>query len=461
MPTLTSGALIRDSKSDPLQSISFSALIPALCFALDLTEDRPMGHVLRTCIIGMHIGNKIHLAPDQLTNLFRTLLLKDVGCSNGTYRSSEMSISRRANRSFSLLRRKRGGSNGSRTETASPWRSYETAEAETSPQFRRFENKSELALASITKYRCERASRISYDLGLPIEVTEALYEVDERWDGSGYPNGLKGEQISILSRIISIAQTLDIAAVRFGRATAIDVVSRRCGTWFDRGLVVASNFLHDRSELWEDLDSTDLISRVKALEPSHPGMTKNSFDVDNICMAFADVVDAKSPFTFTLSTGVAKFAASMARLMGQDQNDIRLIHRAALLHDIGKLGVPRLILEKPGHLSPDEWNQVYDHPRNTKQILDKIPGFEDIAYIAALHHEKLDASGYPYGLDGSQLPLLARILTAADIYDALTSLRPYRDPLTREQALEIMRKEAPHALDPLCLESLSIATEED
>ena len=455
MTTLVpNGALARNSKSSDFHSVSFAALIPALSFALDLTEDRPMGHVLRTCIIGMHIGVKIHLPPEQLTNLFRALLLKDVGCSTGTYRSAEMTIPDRFNRTVSLFRRKGKDSNGARCVGTL----IEAAEAKAVPASLRPQDKGRSALASVIKYRCERAARIAHDLGLPIEVTEALYEVDERWDGSGYPNGLKGVQISVLSRIISIAQTLDIAAQRFGRTTAVELVSRRCGAWFDQGLVATSNLLHNCCELWEDLDSADLISRVKSLEPAHMGST-DSLDVDNICMAFAEVVDAKSPFTFTHSTGVASIATSMAELMGQSLNDIKLIHRAALLHDIGKLGVPKFILEKPGSLSPVEWERVYEHPHNTREILIQIPGFDEIAHIAALHHEKLDASGYPYRFDGSQLPLLARILTVADIYDALSSQRPYRHNLTKKQALEIMRNEAPHALDKYCLESLAMVAE--
>ena len=179
--------------------------------------------------------------------------------------------------------------------------------------------------------------------------------------------------------------------------------------------------------------------------------------MDNICLAFAEVVDAKSPFTFTHSTGVARTAISIAKVMGLHSRDTKLLERAALLHDIGKLGVPNVILEKPGKLTPWEWHYIYKHPRYTKEILDKIPGFEEIAEVAAAHHEKLDGSGYPRGLQGSQLPLLARILTVADIYDALSSSRPYRLKLQCEEVLTLMRGDAPLTLDQSCMDALATA----
>jgi putative nucleotidyltransferase with HDIG domain len=423
--------------NDGPNATPFSELIPALSFALDLAEDRPMGHVLRSCIIGMHIGERILLSQEQLTDLFRALLLKDVGCSSDNSRLAEMTACRRFHRSSDSPRCKQKDSKKELAGSLFEQRNHE----------------------SIARYRCERAARISGDLGLSLQVAEALYEMEERWDGSGYPNRLQGNQISLIARIISIAQTLDMAAQRFGNATAIDIVSRRCGTWFDKDLVAASNLLHSRSELWEDLEFPDLISRVKALNPAQKQPCEDSFPIDNICVAFAEVVDAKSPFTFTHSTNVARLVVQMADLMGHDSRQTKLIQRAALLHDIGKLGVPTSVLEKPGILSPSEWTLIRQHPKNTKAILDKIPGFNEISSIAALHHEKLDGSGYPYGLGESDIPFLARILTTADIYDALSSSRPYRCKLAREEVLKLMRRDVPNALNNYCLEALAIASQ--
>jgi HD-GYP domain-containing protein (c-di-GMP phosphodiesterase class II) len=137
--------------------------------------------------------------------------------------------------------------------------------------------------------------------------------------------------------------------------------------------------------------------------------------------------------------------------------DIKLLRRAALLHDLGKLSVPNMVLEKPGKLTDEEWKIVKMHPYYTLEILRRIPGFEALGEEAAAHHEKLDGSGYWRGLVGEQLSTFARILAVADIFDALRAKRPYRDSLPLEKAFSIMREESPHALDLPCLEALIAA----
>ena len=217
---------------------------------------------------------------------------------------------------------------------------------------------------------------------------------------------------------------------------------------------MATNLLHDRGELWKDLRTQELLSHVIDLEPTGLHAVVDCA-VEDICVAFAEVVDAKSPFTFAHSTSVASIAVSIAEKMGMDQENIKLLYRAALLHDIGKLSVPTSILEKPGVLTQVEWSYIHQHPRYTHEILSKIPGFGEIAAIAATHHERLDGSGYPHGLVASELSLPARILCVADVYDALSSARPYRKQLERNQVLKLMRSDAPHALDQSCLDALS------
>nr|WP_158793258.1 HD domain-containing phosphohydrolase [Granulicella sp. L60] len=198
---------------------------------------------------------------------------------------------------------------------------------------------------------CERAARIARDLGLPFEVSEAIYQSDEPWDRFESSLGIQSEEISLLARIIKFAQALDIAAERYGPAVAINLVSRRCSRWFDPEVSADANRLHEQLELWNGLQSPEILSYVMELAPEGYRQSPNIFLVDNICLAFAEIVDAKSPFTFSHSTGVARTAISVAEVMGVDRSNIKLLHRAALLHDIGKLGVPNVILEKAGKLT--------------------------------------------------------------------------------------------------------------
>ena len=124
------------------------------------------------------------------------------------------------------------------------------------------------------------------------------------------------------------------------------------------------------------------------------------------------------------------------------------MRRAALLHDIGKLAVSNRILDKPGPLTADEFDRVRQHPAITEQVLRRIPGCEHLATMAAAHHERLDGGGYPRGLTGAELTLPMRVLAIADVYEALTSERPYRRAMSSDEALGIMRVDVPHRLDP-------------
>jgi putative nucleotidyltransferase with HDIG domain len=209
--------------------------------------------------------------------------------------------------------------------------------------------------------------------------------------------------------------------------------------------------------LWSGLENPDLLHKVIAVEPEQRRITATEDSIDNICQAFAEVIDAKSPFTYRHSTGVAEAAMEIGTWFGMKPRDIKLLRRAALLHDLGKLSVPNMVLEKPGKLTDEEWKIVKMHPYYTLEILRRIPGFEALGEEAAAHHEKLDGSGYWRGLVGEQLSTFARILAVADIFDALRAKRPYRDSLPLEKAFSIMRGESPHALDLPCLEALIAA----
>jgi HD-GYP domain-containing protein (c-di-GMP phosphodiesterase class II) len=137
----------------------------------------------------------------------------------------------------------------------------------------------------------------------------------------------------------------------------------------------------------------------------------------------------------------------LAAALGADDDELSGLRRAALLHDVGKLAVSNRILDKPGRLTAAEFAKVREHPVVTRRILERVPGFAPLAPIAAAHHERLDGSGYPQGLTAAELTMPMRMLAVADVYEALTSERPYRAAMRSEQALAIIRVEAPHALD--------------
>ncbi len=441
-------------------SIRMSDIISALSYALDLTEGQPMGHSVRTCVIGMRLGQEMGLGIEDQSDLYYALLLKDAGCSSN------------ASRLFHILSADEIRAKGdvkTTDWTKVGWESlhYALTHVGTSlPFLERMQRLFQVAATQqqdscdLVKIRCERGAHIASQLGFSESVAAGIYSLDEHWNGRGYPDGLRHAEVPIFSRITNLSQTLDVFLTAHGPEAAIEAAQRRSGRWFDPEMVKAAVSLASKGALWNGLDRENLIDYVAALEPERRRIKANEDAIDNICTAFAEVIDAKSPFTYRHSSGVADAAVEIARWFDMSPRDQKLLRRAALLHDIGKLSVPNSILEKPGKLSGEEWKIVKDHPYYTLEILKRIPGFERLAQDAAAHHEKLDGSGYWRGWGSDQLSRYARILAVADIFDALHAKRPYRDSMPIEKVFAILREDAPQALDLPCVEAL-IASKTD
>jgi putative nucleotidyltransferase with HDIG domain len=265
---------------------------------------------------------------------------------------------------------------------------------------------------------------------------------------------LRGNEIPIFANVANLAQTLEVFLNAQGRAAAVDAARRRSGRWFSPELVKAAISLCKDGSLWEGLEKDDLSAEVLSLEPMDRRLTADDATIDDICVAFAEIIDAKTPFTYQHSSGVADAAVDIGRWFGMGDRDIKRLRRAGLLHDIGKLGVSNAILEKPGKLTADEFAAVREHPYQTYEILRRIPAFADFSYDAAAHHERLNGKGYWRGLTSDDLSLFARILAVADVFDALRAKRPYRDALPLEKVFSMMREDTPHALDATCLNAL-------
>jgi putative nucleotidyltransferase with HDIG domain len=436
--------------ADP--AIRVSDIISSLSFALDLTEGQPMGHSVRSCVLGMRIAAEIGLSTHDQGDLYYALLMKDAGCSTN------------ASKMFHILgtddiKAKRDVKTTDWTKLGWESLQYALSHVRTgAPFLERVQALWDLGLnqkrnaKELVQIRCERGADIARRIGLSEATAQAIHGLDELWNGKGQPLGLRGTEIPLLARIMNLAQTVEVFNTVRGRAAAIEVAQKRSGRWFDPDLVRAFISASKSESLWDDIEHAN--SRVASLEPRQDNLTADDDTLDRICLAFADVIDAKSPFTYRHSTGVAGAAVATARTLGMKEVDVTLIRRAALLHDIGKLSVSNAILDKPAKLTEEEWTVVKKHPYYSYEILKRIPTFKDLSEIAASHHEKLDGSGYFRGITSERLSLPARILVIADIYDALAAKRPYRDALPPETVFGIMQKDAPRALDATCFEAL-------
>ena len=434
--------------------VRLSQIISALSYALDLTEGQPMGHSVQTCVLGMRIADDLDLSIIESEELYYALLLKDAGCSSNASRMYQMlrSDERQAKRDIKtqdwtrvtldslqyLKRNVRPGRPG-----------LERLLAVLNMAVNR-DTESQVLIQT----RCERGADIARKMGFPERTALAIHSLDEHWNGKGYPRRLKGEEIPLYSRIMNLAQTLDVFISLYGPRVAIEMAVERGGRWFDPDLVAIVSSWHPREEIWAQLHPDTARQVVEQLAPEGDHVAVDEARLDTICEAFADVIDAKSPFTYHHSNGVSDAAIGMARAMGVSPETETQIRRAALLHDIGKLSVSNSILEKPGKLTDAEWQAVRQHPYYTQKILEHVPIFKDFAYIAATHHEKLDGTGYHQNLQAEQLPTATRILTLADIFDALVADRPYRPGLPLDRVFKIIEGDVPHALDRDCYDAL-------
>ena len=436
----------------PAEAIPLSELIGALSHALDITEGQPRGHCVRSCWIGMHIGRDLGLDDGALRDLYYTLLLKDLGCSSNAARICELYM----------------------TDDLSFKRDFKVV-GDNLPQMLRFvfshtglkaglsdrlrgvmnimRNGTQIA-DELIQTRCTRGATIARQLRFSDAVSAGVGSLDEHWDGTGRPQHLVGAAIPLEARIALLSQVVDVFHTAENADAALREVRHRSGSWFDPALVAAFEHVAKDPAFWQTLASDDVERRVFAMEPASGRVALDDDYLDDIAAAFGQVVDSKSPFTSGHSARVADYVDALALDLGMAPARRRWLRRGALLHDVGKLGVSNAVLDKPAKLDADEWLSVQQHARHTEAILSRIGAFDELARIASAHHERLDGKGYPRGLMAEQISLETRIITTADIFDAISADRPYRGAVPVDETLAIMAESVGTALDPTCFEAL-------
>jgi len=438
------------------EALKYSEVLSALSFVLDMVEGQPEGHVVRSCFIGMMIAEQVGLSDEERSELFYALLLKDAGCSSNASEVTALfgSDDFRAKRDFKTV-------NWSRLPDAVLYAARTVgAEGNLWSKARRFVSVAKAgpgAGRELVRVRCERGAEISRLMGFPEGTARAIRALDEHWDGAGHPDGLRGEEIPLLARICGLAQTAEVFYTAHGPVRAEGMVKARRKRWFDPELVDAFLSQARGGRIWGALAAADLARSVSKLEPPERAVVATPERLDLTALAFARIIDAKSPFTYEHSEGVANAAAAVSEHMGLSPRVVRDQTRAGLLHDIGKLAVSNTILDKPGRLTGAEFARVKRHPGVTYEVLKRVAPFRGIVEVAASHHEKLDGSGYHRGLSAENLSPESRILAVADIFDALSQDRPYRPAMPTEKVLLILKRECDD--NKLCPESVAALTE--
>ncbi len=293
---------------------------------------------------------------------------------------------------------------------------------------------------------CEVGDKLAARLGIPDAPRDALRFGFERWNGRGFPDGVKGDAIPLPMRVIHVACDAEVLARVHGRQPALDTLRRRSGGAYDPDVVAA--FLGSADALLANAEATDPWDAWLQGDGPQPAELGDEA-LDRALEVVADFADLKSPFTSGHSRGVAELAAEAGRGSGLGAEDITMLRRAALVHDLGRVCVPNSIWDKPGPLTRTERERMELHPMRTEQLLMRSTGLRTLAAVAGAHHERVDGTGYPHHANAAALSPAARLLAAADRLHAMTEERAYRAARTPGAAADELRAEARSGgLDP-------------
>jgi HD-GYP domain-containing protein (c-di-GMP phosphodiesterase class II)/DNA-binding CsgD family transcriptional regulator len=430
------------------ESLRLAEFLAALSLATDLGMGQPLEQALRTCLIALALGQRLGLAPDDLADVYYVALLRFLGCSADAHEFAAMvggdDIAVRAAIAPVL-----GGAPSEFASAVMP-----KIGAGQNPLVRAglvvamLRTGKERAREGIRAH-CELSEHLATRVGLTAGVRTGLLAAFEQWDGQGLPNGWTGEQIPIAARIVFVARDIEIIHRLGGLERAVDTARRRRGAAYDPA--VADAFLGDSSNVLSALETGSPWDAVLEQEPGRrPSVPETRLDA--VLEAFADFVDLKSPFTVGHSRGVAELAATAV------PDDALLLRRAAFVHDLGRISVPNGIWDKPSRLTEGEWERVRLHPYHSERILARLQVLRPMATLAGMHHERLDGSGYHRASARADIPPTARVLAAADVYQAMTQPRAYRpalEPARAAQELEAMASSG--RLDPDSVNKVLVA----
>lgn len=415
--------------------VALAELLAAFSLATDLGLGQPMEHVLRSWRIAARLGEQVGLDDEDRAHLYYLAVLAWVGCVADTPEVASWfgdDIAFRAD-SFQV------------DFAGMPALGFMVSHAGAGrPAWQRARLASTLVLTGGRGIQrglvshCLSTSLLAERLALGPSVRDALQQFFTRWDGSGVPEGIRGDQIALSVRLFHLADVVEVFHRAAGIDAAVEVARARRAKKFDPAIVdafctVAPDVLAAKEE------ESDFYGLIAAEPRLQHRLTER--DLDDALEALADFTDLRSTYRAGHSRGVAQLAGTAAEVAGLPTVDVAAVRRAGLLHDIGMHGVPASILDKPGPLTASERERMRAHSYYTERVLARPPALARLAAIAALTHERLDGSGYHRGLAAAALPARARILAAADAFRAMTEPRPYRPAMAAKQAAATLRRE--------------------
>ena len=423
--------------------VRLAELMASLSIATDLGMGQPLEFAFQSCIVSVRLGEKLGMNDGELRAVYYQSLLRYIGCNAETHLlaavfGDELSFRRdiiHADATSAGFLRQSLRAVSAANAGESPLQLLESIAS---------------GLMSAARFtheffagHCEVAERLARRLGFDVNMITAIKQVYARWDGKGIPE-LKGEAIAPSMLVVSLAQDAVYAYQLGGADWAIRLVRQHRGKMYAPKHVEAF-CKHARELLIEEQSNW---KTVLALEPGKQRIL-NQDEFDSACEVIADFADIKSPYLLGHSSGVARVAESAARKAGLTEASISEVRRAALLHDVGRVGVSAGIWGKRGPLTESEWEKIRLHPYYTERVFSRSEKLATLGKIASMHHERLDGSGYHRGATSVMLRQSMRILAAADVYHALLETRPHRPVFEPAEASEKLLAEAQAGrLDP-------------
>ena len=415
--------------------IRLAELVAALSLGIDLGFGQPMEHVLRQCLIALRLAEGIGLDEQQRAVVYYTALLVNVGCHSDAHEQAKW-----FGDDIALKSGKYDHEPRSLRMAAAGMRSLGSGHA----PLHRFRLGLEFAISGhrevdgMIAHHAAIARTLGEQLELPDPVLEALGAAYERWDGRGWPGELEGDNVPVASRLAQMAEYVEVANRVGGVEAARDLARERRGEQFDPAL---ADLIGAEAEVI--LSGLDTVATWDAVIQAEPALAVvlSGERFDAALLAIANFVDLKSPYFLGHARAVADLAAETGARLGLDAAAVRTLRRAGLVHGLGRLGISNAIWDKPGPLATGEWERVRLQPYLTERMLRQSEALAPLAAIVVEHRERLDGSGYPHGHSGAGISRPARILAAADAYQAMREPRPHRPARSADKAAAELRAE--------------------
>ena len=432
--------------------VRLAELVASLSLATDLGLGLPQEHVLRQTLIAKRLARLAGMDEADQADTFYVSMLAWVGCVADSHELAHW---------FGDDRRIRADSYGVDKVGLPMMRLMlghvggDTAGLRRVTMIGRFLAGGFREAAGGFVTHCQTTGDIAERLGLGPSVHAALAQAFERWDGKGVPGIVRRDQIEPVMRVVQIADDAEVFARTGSIAETCEMLRSRRGTEFDPGLV--DLLVANAVEVLGDLDDVDAWTTVLAECPDLDRRIPEA-DLDGVLLILADYADLKSPRNLGHSRAVADLAEAAADRAGLAAPDAALVRRAALVHRLGATGVSTSIWNKVGPLTPIEDERARTVPYLTERILSRQERLARIGVIAAMAHERMDGSGYPRGLQGPAIPVPARLLAAADLYQALGEERPGQVPLPpADRAAACQAEVEAGRLDPDAVRAVLVA----